>query len=542
MDSMARIPRLLALCAAAGIAATACAQSTPPTDHAERPSLKAVDAMLNIERSRLTPVDASKLVIAADPSIPRPPYSFSEDDAAFLTSVQHGCFNFLWNAGDPATGMVPDRSSIKTVSVAGVGFQLSALPVGVKYGWITPEQALERTDLILTSLMRDPAIRSYGLFQHYIDGVTAGRHGDSLEQTVSTIDSAILFAGVLTISSYLHNDPAFANNPDATRVANLADTIFTGANWRPFVSGDWARPHERGYVSLGYQPDKETPTGHGRMLPYFWADSGCEHRLVTFLGVCAPDESHRLDPTMYYRLRRPLGVYKLGTSPMDPLSEPMVYLPFSGALFTNQFSHVWLDYAKLGPDKPGDWGMIHRASVDWWENSRRLTKMQMDVSKASGRFPMGGWGLTASDAPSGYAVPGMYPTRLPMKGAATEFDYSTFVPANDMGDGTLAPYGAGCAILFYPKEAVAALRTYRKIAEARKELWNDPANGGYGFQDSFNPVYQKDTWVAPDVVSIDAGPLILMIENARSGQVQQLFMQHPFVKDGLKRLKLEETK
>lgn len=504
--------------------------------------MKAVDAMLKIERARLEPVDASQIQIAADASIPRPPYTFSDADAAFLTSVQHGCFNFLWNAGDPATGMVPDRSSIKTVSVAGVGFQLSALPVGVRHGWITPAQALERTDLILRSLTRDPAIRSYGLFQHYIDGVTAGRHGDRLEQVVSTIDSALLFAGILTISSYLRHDAAFAGNPDAVRVADLADAIFTDANWRPFVSGDWVKPYERGYVSLGYQPDKVGPGGKGTMIPYFWADSGCEHRLVTFLGVCAPDESHRLDPMMYYRLRRPLGVYQLGTSPMDPLSEPMVYLPFSGALFTNQFSHVWINYASLGPDNPGDWGMVHRARVDWWENSRRLTKMQMDVSRASGRFPMGGWGLTASDAPGGYAVPGIYPTRLPMKGAATEFDYSTFVPENDMGDGTLAPYGAGCAILFDPEEAVAALRTYRRIAQTSTNLWNDPATGGYGFQDAFNPVYQKDTWVAPDVVSIDAGPLILMIENARSGQVQQLFMDHPYVKDGLKRLKLQETK
>lgn len=545
-----RAARRAALILAAGLCTAVCgpACTTAVAQNSQAAAQSANNralSMLKVERARVQPVDASKVVIAADASVPRPPYTFSEEDAAFLTEVQHGCFNFLWNAGDPATGMVPDRSSIKTVSVAGVGFQLSAIPVGVSHGWITAAQGLERTDLILTTLTRDPAIRSYGLFQHYIDGVSGGRHGDGLEQTVSTIDSALLFAGVLTISSYLRTDPAFAGNADAVRVADLADKIFTEADWLKFVSGDWAKPHERGFVSLGYQPDKMGPSGKGTMIPFFWADSGCEHRLVTFLGVCAPEETRRLDPSMYYRLRRPLGVYRTGPATTDPLSEPMVYLPFSAALFTNQFSHVWLNYAKLGPDKPSEWGMIHRASVDWWENSRRLTQLQMKVCEANPLFEKGTWGLTASDAPSGYSVPGIYPTRVPMKGAATEFDYSTFVPENDFGDGTVAPYGAGSAILFEPQAAIATLRRYREIAETRAPgLWNDPAKGGYGFQDSFNlngSKSSKTPWVAPDSVSIDAGPFILMIENARTGQVQKLFMDHPFVKDGLKRLKLGEV-
>lgn len=534
---------VLALTAVCGVAcAAANARAEAP---ATTPAKEVALSMLKVDRAKLTPVDASEVVIAPDPATRRPPFAFSDEDGAFLTEVQHGCFNFLWNAGDPRTGMVPDRSSITTVSVAGVGFQLSALPVGVSRGWITAEQALQRTDQILTVLTRDPSIRAHGLYQHYIDGITGGPHTSDLEQVVSTIDSAILMAGVLTISSYLRTDAAFTNNADAVRVANLADAIFAGADWRAFVSGDWTKPYERGYVSLGWKAGK---TGKGELLPYFWADSGCEHRLVTFLGVCAPDEMHRLDPAMYYRLRRPLGVYRTGPAADAPLSAPMVYLPFSGALFTNQFSHVWMDYANLGPDNPHAWGMVHRARVDWWENSRRLTKMQIDVSKASGHFPADangagfGWGLTAMDAPKGYAVPGMYPTRVPMRGAATEFDYSTFVPANDFGDGTLAPYGAGCAILFLPDEAVKAMRYYRSLAETTAPgLWNDPSKGGYGFQDSFN-TSKSPVWVAHDVVAIDAGPLILMIENARTGQVQRLFMQHPFVQDGLRRLKLGEGK
>lgn len=494
---------------------------------------------------------ASDVVIAADPSTPRPPYTFSAEDEAFLTEVQRGCFNFLWNAGDPATGMVPDRSSITTVSVAGVGFQLSAFPVGVARGWITPAQALDRTRLILDTLTRDPRIRHNGLFQHYIDGVTGGPHSASLEHVVSTIDSALLHAGLLTIATYLR-EPTFAADPAlrdrAKETADLADTLFAEANWRAFVSGDWTqRPHERGFVSLGWRPAKNadgTPdyNSHGQLLPYYWIDSGCEHRLVVFLGVAAPREQNRLDPAMYYRLRRALGV---GADP----TKPMAYFPYSGALFVSQFSHVWINYAKLGPDNPHAFGMIHRARVDWWENSRRLHQLHIDACKTAPTHAPHGphhWGMTASDAPKGYAVPGVFPTPATMRGATPEFDFSVFTAANDFGDGTLAPYGPGSAILFMPDAAIAAMRHYRALAETDKApgLWTDPAAGGYGFQDAFNPNAPREdggsgAWVAHDVVAIDAGPLILMIENARTGMVQDLFMRHEFVKGAMERLGLD---
>jgi len=502
---------------------------------------------------------SADVIISAPQTVARPPFTFSDQDADFLTQVQHGSFNFLWNAGNPATGMVPDRSSITTVSVAGVGFQLSAFPVGVARGWITKEQALERTKLILDVLERDPSIRHAGLFQHYLDGATGGPHTSDLEHVVSTIDSALLHAGLLTISSYLRT-PDFTNDKSsaeaASKVADQADRIFAEANWRAFLSGDWANsPHERGFISLGWKPSKNANgsinyASQGELLPYFWIDSGCEHRLVTFLGVCAPTESHRLDPALYYKLRRALGVN------IDPktneVSKPMVYFPFGGALFVNQFSHVWLNYAKLGPDNPKDFGMIHRASVDWWENSRRLTQMQIDKCRANPlnlpTFGENAWGVTASDAASGYSVPGLFPTPVTMRGTTSEFDYSTFHADDNFGDGTVAPYGAGSAILFEPKAAVAALRHYRELASSGKlpALWNDPAKGGYGFQDSFNLAATtkdgtKAPWVAPDVVAIDAGPLILMIENARTGLVQDLFMAHPYVKSGLARLKLNQS-
>jgi hypothetical protein len=222
----------------------------------------------------------------------------------------------------------------------------------------------------------------------------------------------------------------------------------------------------------------------------------------------------------------------------------MVWFPFSGALFTSFFAHCWINYSALGPDHPMEHGASRRASVDWWENSRRLARMhrlkcQANPKKLRG-FGDDAWGLTASDAPTGYAVPGLFPRPLTMKGSATGVDWADFKAVDDYGDGTLAPYGAGCTIMFDPAPAMSALRFYRNLqgADGSRLVWDtqgDRPGGSFGFHDAFN--LSKD-WVAPDFVAIDQGPLLLAIENARTGLIWKLFRQHSAVAAGLERLGL----
>lgn len=462
--------------------------------------------------------------IVADPATPRPPFHFSADDQAFLEQVQHGAFNFLYNAALPETGMVPDRTSGTIVSVAGVGFELAGLCIGVEHGWITREQGRARALQILDVLARDPDIRHEGLFQHFVDGRTGRRHNDKgMEHVVSTTDAAWLFAGILVASQYFAGD-----------VQTNGDALFAQANWNAFVSGDEAKPHERGYISLGWRSPE--PGRRGGMLPFYWADSGCEHRMVSFLAVCAPKDEFRIDPSAYYKLRRPLGTYAdIGH---------MVYLPFSGALFTSVFSHCFIDYAAMGPDDPAAFAHPTKSPVDWWENSRRLVRLHQ-VKCAENPKKLRGlgenaWGLTASDCPSGYQVPGVYPTPVAMPWATPEFDYAVFTPKEDFGDGTLAPYGAGCAIMFDPARSVAALRYYRGLLNSNSQpiAWQDPNSGGYGFLDAFRIGNAgESSWVDKDCLAIDQGPMLLAIENARTGLIWKLFHAHPYVKAGVARLK-----
>jgi hypothetical protein len=459
----------------------------------------------------------------------RPPFRFSKEDERLLDDIQRGAFWFLWNQACPTTGMVVDRSSVDFASIAGVGFQLAALPIGVERGWVTRDQAQTRAVTILTALEANPDNRKAGLFYHFLKPTTAG---PVPQDVVSTIDSALFFAGAMVASTYFGGD-----------VQARADRLFAQADWTFFVETA-PRPHEqfmKGFISLGWKPDSfDQPTGRGSLQPYYWADNGDEHRLVCFLAAAAPDPRHRVGADLYYRLRRPLGEYKdAGT---------MVYLPWSGALFTSFFAHCFMDYRSRGPDDPAAFGIPRRPRVDWWENSRRQVNLhRLKAREAADRFPTLGenaWGLTACDVPDGYGVPGVYPNPLRFPELVPGVDDAQWTPKDDYANGTLGCYGAGCAIMFEPEAALAALRHYRSLqtADGSPLVWrepsSDPTKAHYGFLDSFN---SASGWVAKDYVAIDQGPLILAIENARTGSVWKWFEAHPAARAAWQRLGMPEN-
>lgn len=470
---------------------------------------------------------AAEWVIAPDPATPTPPFRFSSDDDAFLEEVQRASFGYLWKACDPVTGMVYDRSSVKFASIAGVGFQLAALPIAAERGWVTRAQAQARAESILRALEAEPTNRKAGLFYHFIYADTAKPVN---KDVVSTIDSALFFAGAIVAGEYFGGE---------TR--QIVERLYNAADWNFFVlqTPRPNEPHFKGKVSLGWKAkDPAKPTGDGELLGYVWADAGDEQRLVAFLGVASPNEAHRLEPSAYYRLRRMLGDY--------PGVEPHQWYPYSGALFVNFFAHCFINYAALGVDNPGAQGVERRARIDWWENARRATNLhRVKAKNAAGSVPTLGenaWGLTACDGPNAYLVPGVFPNRIKIQDEIPEVDFPQWRRGDDLGNGYVAPYGAGCAIMFEPEASIAALRYYRSLkrADGTPLVWREPGpdwSGGFGFQDSFN---LGTGWVAPDCVAIDQGPMVLAIENARTGRVWTWFHQSPLVQAGLGRLGLPE--
>lgn len=525
----------MAVAAMSGCAATSSFKTS--ADQPEGPANGTAAGELS-PKPTLTP--AASVTIASPKSTARPPFTFSADDAAFLDLVQRGGWNWAMDAANKTSGMVPDRDSQAYVSIAGVGFQLASFPVAVEHGWITRQEAQRRVNRILDILSRVKTTRKYGMFQHFVDGDTGELPKGSYEDVVSTIDSGLLFCGCIVASSYFGGE-----------TAAKADAIVAAADWAAFINkGDGKNAHdfEKGYLSLGWKPRniKADPVGEGSFLPYYWLDAGCEHRLVSFLAVAAPDPSRRAPAELYYRLRRQIGKDKaLGGNGANQV----VYFPWSGALFTNQFSHLFMDYAAMGPDDPGAHGVPDRARVDWWENARRMTNLHRARAVAYGRrnpksgFGPDAWGLTASDCTTGYQVGGAFPSldEDAMTGGRLMYDFSWYRPDDNFGDNSIAPYGAGMSIMFEPQASLAALRHYRDIAAHAGDgplakAWRDPASGGHGFADAFN---LERNWVGPDHLAIDQLPMLIAIENARTGLVWRLFHQHPVVKAGIERLGLQ---
>lgn len=453
----------------------------------------------------------------------RPPFAFAPEDERFLEEVQRGAFNFLWGEVDPVTGMVLDRTGAGFISVAGVGYQLAGIVVGETRGWVTRAEGEARALRIVRSLHSNAENRAGGVFFHFLEPGTAGPSGGAYEQVASTIDSAILFAGLLTASAHYGGE-----------VAALADELVSGADWGAYVEREHERAYEQGFVSLGWEkPEEEGAAFSEGLLHYTWADAGDEQRLIYFLSQASPIESNRLAPATYYRPRRTLGEL--------PGEGEVVWFPWSGALFTAFFAHCWIDYAGMGVDDPGAFGVEHRRGTDWWENSRRLVSLHRQRAVDPARpYPWFGedvWGLSACDGEEGYLVPGHFPSLAAEQEGRADFDHLTVEMRDDWRDGTVAPYTAGCAILFDPAAAIRSLRRYRSLAEGAEGLWSDPASGGYGFADSFrlNAAGEVE-WVAPDRVAIDAGPLLVCIENARTGLVWRTFGGHEYVREAYGRL------
>lgn len=428
-------------------------------------------------------------------------HRFTKADQALLDEVQNACFLYFWKeVGTPAK-LVRDRKKAPVSSIAAVGFQLSSLPIGVERGWITRQEGHQRAGTVLRSLIERKDNKKFGVYLHYPDLDTAGLSKEGFEILASTVDHALFLAGAITAGQYFGGE-----------VKTLVDRLIAETNWKAYAVA-------RGrFLSMGWKPDDpRNMDGSGEFLDLHWHFASDEERLVYLLAVGSPNPDYAVEPIFYYRLKRQVERHR---------HMPPYVASWSGTLFNYFFSHCWIEYRRLGPDNPHGFG-IDAPAVDWLENSRRavLTHRQRCIEMAS-RFNTlapDRWGLSACAARDGYIVP-----RVPPNLSKEE----------EWFEGTLAPYAAASAIMFTPKESMAAIRAFRllKDTDGKPVVWRDPEEGGYGFVDSFN---LDQNFASDDYVGIDQGPMLLAIENARTGLIWQLFMRDESVQGALNRLGLQ---
>ncbi|HYO24839.1 MAG TPA: glucoamylase family protein [Lacipirellulaceae bacterium] len=431
-------------------------------------------------------------------------YQFSEEDGALLDKIQRGCFRYFWEEVGAPSGLAKDRRSTDVASIAGIGFQLSALPIGVERGWITREQGEQRALSILRTLTQRDDNRYQGVYLHFVQSHDAGVSPAALRNEASTLDHALLLAGAAPAASYFGGE-----------VAELVDRMIDQTNWQAFLS-------PQGFISFGWQPaDNRNMKGDGALISADWHVASDEERLLYFVAAGSPAPERAVPPTAYYRLHR--SVEGHGDLPPHAVSP-------TGALFTYFFSHMWIDYRRLSADDPQRFG-VDAPPIDWFENSRRavLTHRQrcIEVAHQYTTFSHDRWGVSPcmgydETGESAYLVQDVTPN---------------LSKRDEWRRGTVAPYAAGCAIVFAPQESLAALRAFRELKNRAGEplVWRDPDQGGYALADSFN--IDEDRAV-DDNVAIDVGPLLLAIENARTGLVWRLFMQHALAQRAVQRLNL----
>jgi len=412
---------------------------------------------------------------------------FSAADEALLDEITFSSFQFFWQQANSHSGLVRDKSGKDVCSVASLGFGLAALPIGVERGYVSFEAAKKRAIIALKTLQNSNAQHN-GMFCHFIDLKTGSTTELGYEGIASSVDTALMIAGAIVAGEYFGGE-----------VKQLAEEISGRVNWASFVNP------QNGQVYMAWQADDpNNMAGAGSFDKQTWDWYTDETILISLLGQACPIEKYRLKRDTMTTFNRPIGRYKAG--------KPYIYT-YPGTLFTYMFAHCFYDFKKTGKDSLG---------IDWFENTRRAVIANRDWCRDNnGKFATYGqnlWGITAGSAPDGqYVVLGH-----PPRGAS-----------DNQGEyGTLHPYGAGMSVPFVPNDAIAALRYMRNLKIDNKPVWQGVNEGGYGFWDGFN-VDRK--WVSDHIIGIAQGPMLLMIENSRTGLIWNLMMKNQDITAGLKR-------
>jgi hypothetical protein len=416
----------------------------------------------------------------------------------FLDTLQQRTIQWFLRVTPEGTGLTPDRwPSSSESSIAAVGFSLTVLPIAAERGMISRAEAAGRVRKTLDVLLHAPqgdgsaGVSGYrGFFYHFI-AVADGTRAWHCE--LSTIDTALLMAGVLAAESYFDGD---AGVEPAIRAE--ADSLYRRVDWT------WSADGRPGML-LGWTPDQGAD--HNSWHGYN------EAMIMYILALGSP--THPVEPRVWdYWTSTYIWARYYGEE----------FVSF-GPLFGHQYSHCWIDYRGIRD------AYMKEKGIDYFENSRRATYSQKGYGAED---PLGFrgyssavWGVTACDGPGDttFQVDGRKREFIGYGGRGVSFDWV-------LDDGTLAATGPGGSLPFAPEICVPALK-------AMAARYGDRLYKEYGFVDAFNPTFitpvSPDGWFDRDYLGIDQGPIAIMIENLRNGFVWNLLKKNPDVVRGLKR-------
>ncbi len=392
-------------------------------------------------------------------------------DEELLTLVQHQTFNYFWEYGHPVSGMARERNtSGDIVTSGGTGFFLMAIPVAIERGFITREQGVERVAQI-TGFLED-ADRFHGAYSHWLNGSTGAAWAFSTKDNGGDlVETSYLMAGLLAVRQYLN-----ASNSTENDLITRITSIWESVEWT------W---YTRGGQNVLYW--HWSPTYNWDMNMQIKGYNEC---LITYV-LAASSPTYPITPTVYHSGWASNGGIINGNSYYGiPL--PLGY-SYGGPMFFAHYTFVGLDPRNL-----------QDTYANYWTQNTNHALINYNYCVTNPRNYVGysdeAWGLTASDNQSGY---------------------SAHSPTNDLG--VITPTAALASYPYTPAESLRAMRFfYYTLGD---KLW-----GEYGFYDAYNIT---EGWTASSFLAIDQGPIVVMIENHRTGLVWDLFMANDEVKAGL---------
>lgn len=393
--------------------------------------------------------------------------SYDMTDEEFLDMVQRATFRYFYDFGHPVSGLARERNtSGETVTSGGSGFGLMALLVGIQRGYISREEGIERMLKILTFL-NYTADRFHGAFSHWLNGTNGNVIPFSdYDNGGDLVETSYLIQGLFTVRQYFNLQ---VTEEDSIR--NLTTQIIDGVEW------DWYRRNTN-YLYWHWSPN------------YGWqmnmtVQGPNEAMIVYLLGIAST--THGVPASLFHNGWVSSSYYvNGGTFYGYPI---YVGWDYGGPLFFSHYSFLGFD-----PRNKKD------AYCNYFANNRNITLIHKAYCTANPKSYSGYsencWGLTASDDPTGYRV---------------------HEPTYNGDNGTITPSAALSSLPYTPQESIDFLKhIYRTYGN---NVW-----GEYGFKDAFNPT---QNWYANSYLAIDQGPIIVMIENYRSGLLWKKFMANP---------------
>jgi exo beta-1,2-glucooligosaccharide sophorohydrolase (non-reducing end) len=408
-------------------------------------------------------------------------------DEELLTMVQRASFLYYWDGAHPVAGMALENipGDQRIVATGASGFGILALVVGVERGFVSRDEGARRMLKIVEFLQR--ADRFHGVWPHFLDGGTGkvlpvfGPHDDGGD----LVETAFLMQGLLTARQY------FTGSSEVERrIVQGITSLWQTTEW------DWYRRDPTSdFLYWHWSPD------------YGWV---LNHKLIGFnetliayvLAIASP--THAVPASLYYSgwasqsdeaagYRRGWGGTTDGERYANGKTFYGIKLPVGvgrgGPLFFTHYSYLGLDPHAL-----------RDRYTNHFENNQAIARINHAYVQANpggfAGYEAGAWGLTASDGPWGYVA---------------------HEPRDGLDDGTITPTGALASFPYTPKESMVALRYF--YGQVGHMLWDI-----YGFRDAYS---LTQDWVAPIYMGLNQAPIVVMIENYRSGLPWKLFMANP---------------